>query len=137
MECSFYSQRFLLDYDIWSSLHQFLCFFHKNPTKIQFIPHFQRNFQVFPRLIPTPGMFFPFPEIVCDPLVDYNVWSSLQPINASGKVEPEKRLILAATRVRDLGKMGKSWKNPQGNNGEIMEKSGGNNGKIPGENRGK
>uniref|UniRef100_A0A8C3Y5S3 Nicastrin n=1 Tax=Catharus ustulatus TaxID=91951 RepID=A0A8C3Y5S3_CATUS len=39
------------------------------------------------------------PEIVCDPLLDYNVWSSLQPINASGKVEPEKRLILAATRV--------------------------------------
>ncbi|NXO24591.1 NICA protein, partial [Cisticola juncidis] len=39
------------------------------------------------------------PEIVCDPLLDYNVWSSLQPINASGKVEPEQRLVLAATRV--------------------------------------
>ncbi|NXD46101.1 NICA protein, partial [Copsychus sechellarum] len=39
------------------------------------------------------------PEIVCDPLLDYNVWSSLKPINASGKVEPEQRLILAATRV--------------------------------------
>ncbi|XP_056365901.1 nicastrin [Oenanthe melanoleuca] len=39
------------------------------------------------------------PEIVCDPLLDYNIWSSLKPINASGKVEPEQRLILAATRV--------------------------------------
>ncbi|KAM4880473.1 nicastrin isoform 2-T2 [Sylvia borin] len=39
------------------------------------------------------------PEIVCDPLLDYNVWSSLQPLNASGKVEPEQRLVLATTRV--------------------------------------
>ncbi|NXH47212.1 NICA protein, partial [Dicaeum eximium] len=39
------------------------------------------------------------PEIVCDPLLDYNVWSSLQPINASGKLQPEQKLILAATRV--------------------------------------
>ncbi|XP_058716228.1 nicastrin [Poecile atricapillus] len=39
------------------------------------------------------------PEIVCDPLLDFNVWSSLQPINASGKVEPGQRLVLAATRV--------------------------------------
>ncbi|NXR19056.1 NICA protein, partial [Cinclus mexicanus] len=43
---------------------------------------------------------FPFsPEIVCDPLLDYNIWSSLHSINSSGKVEPEQRLILAATRV--------------------------------------
>ncbi|NXW72799.1 NICA protein, partial [Hirundo rustica] len=39
------------------------------------------------------------PEIVCDPLLDYNVWSSLHPINSSGKVEPGQRLVLAATRV--------------------------------------
>ncbi|NXB07406.1 NICA protein, partial [Cnemophilus loriae] len=39
------------------------------------------------------------PEIVCDPLMDYNVWSSLHPINSSGKVDPGQRLILAATRV--------------------------------------
>ncbi|NXM22788.1 NICA protein, partial [Ploceus nigricollis] len=40
------------------------------------------------------------PEIVCDPLLDSNVWSSLQPINASGRLQPEQRLVLAATRVR-------------------------------------
>ncbi|NXB45608.1 NICA protein, partial [Leucopsar rothschildi] len=45
------------------------------------------------------NFFFPFPEIVCDPLLDYNIWSSLKPINASGKVDPEERLILAVTRV--------------------------------------
>uniref|UniRef100_A0A674GX68 Nicastrin n=1 Tax=Taeniopygia guttata TaxID=59729 RepID=A0A674GX68_TAEGU len=39
------------------------------------------------------------PEIVCDPLLDYNVWSSLQPINASARLPPEQRLVLAATRV--------------------------------------
>ncbi|KAL9822983.1 LOW QUALITY PROTEIN: nicastrin [Geothlypis trichas] len=39
------------------------------------------------------------PEIVCDPLLDFNVWSSLQPINASGRLQPEQRLVLAATRV--------------------------------------
>ncbi|NXB99395.1 NICA protein, partial [Orthonyx spaldingii] len=39
------------------------------------------------------------PEIVCDPLLDYNVWSSLHPINSSGKVDPSQQLILAATRL--------------------------------------
>ncbi|XP_009081150.1 PREDICTED: nicastrin, partial [Acanthisitta chloris] len=39
------------------------------------------------------------PEIVCDPLLDYNVWSTLQPINSSGKVEPEKEVIMVATRI--------------------------------------
>ncbi|XP_031949568.1 nicastrin [Corvus moneduloides] len=39
------------------------------------------------------------PEIVCDPLLDYNVWSSLHPINSSGKVDPGQQLILAATRL--------------------------------------
>ncbi|NWT85093.1 NICA protein, partial [Lanius ludovicianus] len=53
------------------------------------------------------------PEIVCDPLLDYNVWSSLQPINASGKLEPGQQLILAATRVRPPGKTpGKPRENP-------------------------
>ncbi|XP_071273487.1 nicastrin [Agelaius tricolor] len=39
------------------------------------------------------------PEIVCDPLLDFNVWSSLQPINASGRLQPEQRVVMAATRV--------------------------------------
>ncbi|NXW37689.1 NICA protein, partial [Phaetusa simplex] len=39
------------------------------------------------------------PEIVCDPLLDYNVWSTLQPINSSGKVDPEKEVIIVATRI--------------------------------------
>ncbi|NXM28132.1 NICA protein, partial [Oxyruncus cristatus] len=39
------------------------------------------------------------PEIVCDPLLDYNVWSTLQPINSSGKVDPEKEVIMVATRI--------------------------------------
>ncbi|XP_063032370.1 nicastrin isoform X2 [Melospiza melodia melodia] len=39
------------------------------------------------------------PEIVCDPLLDFNVWSSLQPINASGRLQPQQRVVLAATRV--------------------------------------
>ncbi|XP_008946831.1 PREDICTED: nicastrin, partial [Merops nubicus] len=39
------------------------------------------------------------PEVVCDPLLDYNVWSTLQPINSSGKVEPEKEVIMVATRI--------------------------------------
>ncbi|NWX31747.1 NICA protein, partial [Notiomystis cincta] len=39
------------------------------------------------------------PEIVCDPLMDFNVWSSLHPINSSGRLDPGQRLVLAATRV--------------------------------------
>ncbi|NXX42555.1 NICA protein, partial [Tricholaema leucomelas] len=39
------------------------------------------------------------PEVVCDPLLDYNIWSTLQPINASGKVEPGKEVVMVATRV--------------------------------------
>lgn len=42
---------------------------------------------------------FCFLEVVCDPLLDYNVWSTLQPINSSGKVDPEKEVIIVATRV--------------------------------------
>ncbi|ELK03354.1 nicastrin isoform X2 [Pteropus alecto] len=39
------------------------------------------------------------PEIVCDPLSDYNVWSMLKPINASGTVEPDDRVVVAATQL--------------------------------------
>uniref|UniRef100_A0A8B9TBX7 Nicastrin n=1 Tax=Anas platyrhynchos TaxID=8839 RepID=A0A8B9TBX7_ANAPL len=39
------------------------------------------------------------PETVCDPLLDYNVWSTLQPINSSGKVDREKEVIIVATRI--------------------------------------
>ena len=38
-------------------------------------------------------------EIVCDPLSDYNVWSMLKPINVSGTLEPDDRVVVAATRV--------------------------------------
>lgn len=38
-------------------------------------------------------------EIVCDPLSDYNVWSMLKPINISGALEPDDRVVVAATRV--------------------------------------
>lgn len=39
------------------------------------------------------------PEIVCDPLSDYNVWSMLKPINTSGTLEPDDRVVIAATRL--------------------------------------
>uniref|UniRef100_A0A8C0STR5 Nicastrin n=1 Tax=Canis lupus familiaris TaxID=9615 RepID=A0A8C0STR5_CANLF len=39
------------------------------------------------------------PEIVCDPLSDYNVWSLLKPINISGALEPDDRVVVAATRL--------------------------------------
>ncbi|NXN26790.1 NICA protein, partial [Nycticryphes semicollaris] len=39
------------------------------------------------------------PEVVCDPLLDFNVWSTLHPINSSGKVDPEKEVIIVATRI--------------------------------------
>ncbi|MEJ1270370.1 nicastrin [Cricetulus griseus] len=39
------------------------------------------------------------PEIVCDPLSDYNVWSMLKPINTSGALEPDDRVVVAATRL--------------------------------------
>lgn len=38
-------------------------------------------------------------EIVCDPLSDYNVWSMLKPINMSGALEPDDKVVVAATRV--------------------------------------
>ncbi|KAM5237257.1 nicastrin isoform 3-T3 [Ctenodactylus gundi] len=39
------------------------------------------------------------PEIVCDPLSDYNVWSMLKPINMSGTLEPGDKVVVAATRL--------------------------------------
>ncbi|KAB1260913.1 Nicastrin [Camelus dromedarius] len=39
------------------------------------------------------------PEIVCDPLSDYNVWSMLNPINTSGTLDPDDRVVVAATRL--------------------------------------
>ncbi|XP_044122618.1 nicastrin isoform X1 [Neovison vison] len=39
------------------------------------------------------------PEIVCDPLSDYNVWSVLKPINMSGMLEPDDKVVVAATRL--------------------------------------
>ncbi|XP_075419779.1 nicastrin [Tenrec ecaudatus] len=39
------------------------------------------------------------PEIVCDPLSDYNVWSMLKPINTSGTLEPDDKVVVAATRL--------------------------------------
>lgn len=43
--------------------------------------------------------FVSYSEIVCDPLSDYNVWSMLKPINTSGALEPDDRVVVAATRV--------------------------------------
>lgn len=45
------------------------------------------------------SLFVSFSEIVCDPLSDYNVWSMLKPINTSGALEPDDRVVVAATRV--------------------------------------
>nr|KAF6316316.1 nicastrin [Pipistrellus kuhlii] len=39
------------------------------------------------------------PEIVCDPLSDYNVWSMLKPINTSGTLEPGDKVVVAATQL--------------------------------------
>ena len=38
-------------------------------------------------------------EVVCDPLSDFNVWSMLKPINTSRTLEPDDRVVVAATRV--------------------------------------
>lgn len=45
------------------------------------------------------SLFVSCSEIVCDPLSDYNVWSMLKPINASGTIEPDDRVVVAATQV--------------------------------------
>lgn len=45
------------------------------------------------------SLFVSYSEIVCDPLSDFNVWSMLKPINTSGALEPDDRVVVAATRV--------------------------------------
>lgn len=45
------------------------------------------------------SLFVSCSEIVCDPLSDYNVWSMLKPINVSGTLEPDDRVVVAATQV--------------------------------------
>ncbi|XP_059498823.1 nicastrin [Stegostoma tigrinum] len=39
------------------------------------------------------------PEVVCDPLSDYNVWGVLQPINKSQTVPADRQFVLAASRL--------------------------------------
>ncbi|EMP31359.1 Nicastrin [Chelonia mydas] len=39
------------------------------------------------------------PEEVCDALSDYNVWSTLKPINTSSKIDPMDEVIIVATRI--------------------------------------
>ncbi|XP_053331183.1 nicastrin [Spea bombifrons] len=39
------------------------------------------------------------PEVVCDTLAGYNVWSALRPVNVSGTLDPEDQVIIAATRM--------------------------------------
>lgn len=46
------------------------------------------------------SLFVSCSEIVCDPLSDYNVWSMLKPINTSGALEPDDKVVVAATQVR-------------------------------------
>lgn len=50
-------------------------------------------------LTPVDISLFVSSEIVCDPLSDYNVWSMLKPINVSGTLEPDDRVVVAATQV--------------------------------------
>ncbi|NXT07706.1 NICA protein, partial [Prunella fulvescens] len=69
----------------------FSSFFFFSPSLPIFLP--------FSLAFPNPWYVLPFPEIVCDPLLDYNVWSSLQPINASGRLQPSQQVVMAATRV--------------------------------------
>ncbi|KAJ1081240.1 hypothetical protein NDU88_001423 [Pleurodeles waltl] len=39
------------------------------------------------------------PEAVCDPLGDYNVWSTLKPVNISGQLDPDEKVVVVATRL--------------------------------------
>ncbi|XP_077181843.1 nicastrin isoform X1 [Paroedura picta] len=39
------------------------------------------------------------PEVICDPLSDYNVWSTLKPINISSKLNSTEKVIMVATRI--------------------------------------
>ncbi|XP_015267604.1 PREDICTED: nicastrin [Gekko japonicus] len=39
------------------------------------------------------------PEVICDPLSDYNVWSTLKPINVSTNLNSTEKVIMVATRI--------------------------------------
>ncbi|XP_068111033.1 nicastrin [Hyperolius riggenbachi] len=39
------------------------------------------------------------PEVVCDSLVGYNVWSPVKPINSSGTLAPEDEVVVSAARL--------------------------------------
>nr|XP_056709433.1 LOW QUALITY PROTEIN: nicastrin [Euleptes europaea] len=39
------------------------------------------------------------PEVICDPLSDYNVWSTLKPINVSATLNSTEKVIMVATRI--------------------------------------
>ncbi|MGH0187784.1 UNVERIFIED_CONTAM: hypothetical protein FKN15_026298 [Acipenser sinensis] len=39
------------------------------------------------------------PDVVCDPLSDYNIWSSMKPLNTSGRAGPEERVVIATARL--------------------------------------
>lgn len=49
--------------------------------------------------LPTPLLLLSYPEIVCDPLSDYNVWSLLRATNTTVPLSPAQKLVLAVTRV--------------------------------------
>lgn len=49
--------------------------------------------------LPTPLLLLSHPEIVCDPLSDYNVWSLLRATNTTVPLSPAQKLVLAVTRV--------------------------------------
>ncbi|XP_063172708.1 nicastrin-like [Candoia aspera] len=38
------------------------------------------------------------PEVLCDPLADYNVWSTVRPVNDSEKLDP-KSVVIASSRI--------------------------------------
>ncbi|XP_078525876.1 nicastrin isoform X2 [Lissotriton helveticus] len=42
---------------------------------------------------------FSLNPVVCDPLGDYNVWSTLKPVNTSGQLDPDERVVVVATRL--------------------------------------
>ncbi|XP_069583490.1 nicastrin isoform X1 [Ranitomeya imitator] len=39
------------------------------------------------------------PEAVCDTLTDYNVWSTVKPINISGPIPPDDQVVISAARL--------------------------------------
>ncbi|KAG8449964.1 hypothetical protein GDO86_016592, partial [Hymenochirus boettgeri] len=39
------------------------------------------------------------PEVVCDRIIGFNVWSGLKPINSTDKMAPDEQMVVAATRM--------------------------------------